>query len=196
MSTCPTRGVESPDILWFVRIRGALTALCVMVALVGCSDDPEPRTLPPITSASPSPSVVPMPSEAAAETPEGAAAFARYWIATLESALATGDASQLRSLSGPTCSSCTNLIGAAEDVKAQGQSIEGAGFAVDFAEAPPLEEGEVVVELRYRRASGKLLNSQGEVVSQIAPEGPINAQMRLSRQGSSWIVTGFRQVDS
>lgn len=170
--------------------------LCVMAALVGCSDDPEPRTLPPITSASPSPMVVPLPPEAAAETPEGAAAFARYWFEALEAALATGDVSQLRGLSGQACSSCTNLIGAAEDVAAQGQSIQGAGFSVDFAEAPPVEHGVVVVELRYRRDGGRLLNSHGEVVSQIAAEGPINAQMRLTRRGESWIVTGFRQVAS
>lgn len=179
-----------------MRIRGALTALCVMAALVGCSDDPEPRTLPPVASVSPSPSVVAMPAEAAAETPEGAAAFARYWIEVLEGALATGDAAHLRRLSDEGCSSCSNLIGAVEDVDTQGQLVRDAQFTVDFAESPPIEAGEVVVELRYRRGAGELLDAEGEVVASIAPEGPITAQMRLERRGPSWVVMGFRQVTS
>ena len=173
-----------------MRIRGALIALCVVVPLVGCSDDPEPRTLPPVPSASPSPSVVPMPTVAAAETPEGAAAFARYWMAVLESALATGDSSQLRALSDPACGGCANLIGAVESGQ-PGETIRGANFVVEFAEAPPVGQGETVVTLRYRRTAGELVPPSGQPTP-IAAEGPIDAEMRLSHMDSTWIVLGFR----
>lgn len=176
-----------------MQIRGALTALCLTAVLAGCGDGAEPRTLPPVETASPSPSVVPLPSEAAAETPEGAAAFARYWIEALESALATGDTAQLRRLSDPGCGGCSNLIGAAEGGE-PGETIRGAEFIVEFAEAPPVEQGETIVTLRYRRAAGELLSASGQGTP-IAPEGPIDAEMRLTRTSAAWIVLGFRRTD-
>ena len=186
---------ESPDILWFVRIRGALTALCVAAALAGCSDDPEPRTLPPLASASPSPSVVPMPSEAAAETPEGAAAFARYYFDVVVNAgFATGDAALLRSVSHPDCDGCNNLIQAVEEEVAPGERIEGGIFEVVFSEAPPVEAGDVIVDLRYGVSELRVLDSDGKVLRRTPADLGIDAQLRLVRQGRGWIVRGFRNV--
>lgn len=195
MSTCPTRGVESPDILWFVRIRGALTALCVMVALVGCSDDPEPRTLPPITSASPSPSVVPMPSEAAAETPEGAAAFARYYLELMNAAFAAGDATEVRRVSDPGCGGCNNLIGAIEEPQKEGERVEGGDYVIGFAEAPPVEAGDVIVQLRYSLEEVRVYAPDGQLLRRKNAVPDVDAEMRLLRRGASWVVAGFRNVE-
>lgn len=174
-----------------MTIRGAVGVLCCAALLVGCSSEAEPRTLPPVASASPSPMVLPVPPEATPETAQGAAAFARHWIQVVEQALATGDATQLRALSDGGCGGCDNLIGAAEGGE-EGETIRGAGFAVEFAEAPPLENEETIVALRYFRSAGELLNPDGTVAATVAPEGPIDAEMRLKRQADSWIVLGFR----
>jgi hypothetical protein len=174
-----------------MTIRAAAAVLCVVVALAGCSSDPEPQPLPPIGTSSPSPVALPLPSEAAAETPEGAAAFARYWMQVLETALAKGDATQLRRLSDEGCGGCNNLIGAVEGGE-PGETIRGAELVVQFTEAPPVENGETIVTLRYTRQAGELVAADGSTATPIAPEGPIDAEMRVRRAGTSWIVLGFR----
>ena len=174
-------------------IRRGLGVTCLVVTLASCSADAEqPRTLPPAPSASPSAAaVLPVPPEATPETAQGAAAFARFWLEVVEAALATGDSTQLRELSDDGCGGCNNLIDAAEGGE-PGETIRGAEFTVAFAEAPPLEEGETIVTLRYSRAEGELVGPDGTVATPIAAEGPVDAEMRLRRDGTSWIVLGFR----
>ena len=130
------------------------------------------------------------PAEALAETPQGASAFARYWLALVQDALARGDASALRAVSDAGCGGCTNLISAAESGE-PGETVRGAGFTVEFAEAPPLANGETTVVLRYSRAAGELVKADG-TSSAIAPEGPIDAEMRIVRAAGGWKVLGFR----
>jgi hypothetical protein len=178
------------DILPFVMMRRVAAVLCV-TALAGCGSEAEPQPLPPVASGSPSPAAaLPVPPEATPESAEGAAAFARYWIQVLEQALATGDATHLRTLSDSGCGGCNNLIGAVES-GAPGETIRGGRFTVEFAEAPSLENGETIVTLRYSRAAGELIGPDG-TATPVQPEGPVDAEMRISRQGETWVVLGFR----
>lgn len=158
---------------------------------MACSADPEPEPLPPVPSVSPTPLMLPLPSEAAAATPQGAAAFTRYYMEVLSDALASGDAAQLRALSDAGCGGCTNFIGAVEGGR-PGERIEDARIVVEFAEAPPLQDEETIVIFRYKREAGALLAADGSIVASIAPEAPINAEIRLKRRGGSWLVLGFR----
>lgn len=174
-----------------MRFRTSAALLAAGVLLVGCSSDAEPDSLPPVPSAQSSPVVLPLPTEAAAETPQGAAAFARYYMEVLANALASGDSAQLRGLSDPGCGGCTNFIGAVE-ARMPGERIEDAQIVVEFAEAPPLQERETIVSLRYTRLAGVLLGASGDVVASIAPEAAIDAEMRLQRVGVRWLVLGFR----
>jgi hypothetical protein len=178
-----------------MTIRAAAAVLCAVVALAGCSSDPEPRPLPPIETSSPSPVALPLPSEAAAETPEGAAAFARYFFAVLNRGFAAGDASQVRQLSHPGCGGCDNLIGAIEEEVAPGERIEGGEFSVLFAEAPPVEQGDVIVDLRYALSELRVLDDDGRVLRSTPAEPGIDAQLRLLRGERGWVVRGFRNVE-
>lgn len=170
-------------------------ALCAVVSLAACGDDPVPRTLPPVPSASPLPAVVPMPSEAAAETPQGAAAFARYWFDLVNRAFAHGDSAELRLYSHPGCDGCNNLINAAEEETSPQERIEGGVFSVVFAEAPPVEAGDVMVDLRYALSELRVRATDGRVLRTTPGNPGIDAQLRLVREGSGWIVRGFRNVD-
>ena len=175
-------------------IRTWLVALCALLGLVGCTEEAAaPPPLPSVAAASPTPVALPVPPEATPETPRGAAAFARFYMQVLTEAFQTADPTQLRSLSDPGCGGCNNFISAVEGSADAGERTEGGDFNVVFAEAPPVEDGDVIVELRYSRDAARVLTGDGSVRVEVPADPPLDAQMRLVRTGSSWIVMGLRE---
>ncbi len=162
--------------------------------LAGCSADAEPKPLPPVPSSSPTPVVLPLPSEAAQATPEGAAAFARYYLDVIGSAFATADPSRLDELSAPGCGGCDALIAAVQELQEQGRKRVGGEYIVTSVAAPPVEEGDVIVEIAYKRSAGQVVDAAGEVRASAPPVPVTNAQLRLLRRGDSWIVQGYRVI--
>jgi hypothetical protein len=135
-----------------------------------------------------------LPAEVETADAAGASAFARHYVATMQQALATSDATALEALSDPGCGGCRNVLTAIAQAAAAGQYVRGAELVVDFAEAPAVRSGETIVDLRYRRKPGNVVNAAGVVLQTIAAEGPVDTQLRLRRTGTSWTVLGFRQV--
>jgi hypothetical protein len=185
---------RSPVILPPVVMRGTAAAVALVAALAGCSAEADPTPLPPLPSVSPTPETLQVPPEATPDTAEGAAAFAKYYLAVLEEALRSGEPGRLRELSDSGCGGCRNLIGAVERAQAAGQVVRGGEFVVLSAVSPAPEQGEAMVDLRYSREAGELVTLAGEVVEPIQPEPPIDAQMRVARAGTGWRVLGFRAV--
>lgn len=170
--------------------------LALAVVLTGCtSAEPQPPALPPAPSVSPSVAPLPLPPEAAAETAEGASEFARFYMQVLGHAIQLADPQQVRMLSDSGCGGCQNLISAIEDERTKGQSVLGAEFKVLAAVLPAVTpDDDVIVDLRYERMPGQLLDREGRTIDSIAAELPIDSQMRLGRVGGQWIVLGFRAV--
>lgn len=153
--------------------------------------------MPPVASGSPSvASVGPLPSEAAAATAEGAAAFARYYLEVMNAAFAGADADLVRRLSDAGCGGCNNLIGAIEEPGKEGERVEGGEYVVDFAEAPPVEGGDVIVQLRYSLTEVRVYGPDGALLRRKDPVEDLDAEMRLLRRDQSWVVAGFRNVES
>jgi hypothetical protein len=178
-------------------LRGVLVTALLTGALAGCSSDPEPRTLPPVPSASPTAAApLPVPPEATPATPQGAAAFARYYLGLMNQAFSTRDSSLVRRVSDPGCGGCNNLIGAIDESPEEGERVEGGKYVVAFAEAPPVEEGDVIVEVRYSLTEVRVLAPDGSLIRRTPPVENVDAQMRLLRRGNAWIVAGFRNVES
>ncbi len=162
--------------------------------LAGCSADAEPKALPPVQSISPTAVVLALPPEATPASAQGAASFTRFYFELLNQAFSTGDATQVRDFSDPACDACNNLIGAIEEEPKPGERIEGGDYRILFAESPPAEGGDVVVELRYALAGARVLGPDGMVIRSTPPNPGIDAQLRLVRRGSTWVVRGFRNV--
>ncbi len=98
-------------------------------------------------------------------------------------------------LSDAGCGGCQNLIGAIREEREQNKRISGAAFRVIFAESPPVQSGEVILDLRYERLAGQLLEAgTGRVIEDIRPEPAIDAQMRLRKSSTGWVVLGLRSV--
>ena len=88
-------------------MRRVVTALLLML-LVGCSSDPEPKE--PGPSAKPTITAPTMPPQAKENTHEGAAAFVDHYVKVLNYAAATGDVEELSRLSSPKCDGCQKYI--------------------------------------------------------------------------------------
>ena len=180
-----------------MMIRSAAAALCASLLLVGCSadaDDPEP--LPPVESASPSPVALPVPSEAAAETPQGAAAFAEYFFeVVVNEAYASRDSSRVVELSAASCNSCQNIIDDVERLAASELTIDGRRFKIAFAEAPPANpDGSIFVDFRFSSDPYVERNEAGDLVRQEPAQIDQDAQVKLVRRGSTWVVDAIRTV--
>lgn len=151
--------------------------------------------MPPVASGSPSvASVGPLPSEAAAATAEGAAAFARYYLEVIGAAFASADPTQLEALSAPGCGGCDALIGSITELREQGRKRLGGDYIVKSVAAPPVERGDVILEIAYAREAGQVVDETGRVFASAPPVPVTNAQLRLIRQGMSWVVQGYRVV--
>ena len=184
------------DILRLVTIRAGLVAVCASVALAGCTEEAAaPPPLPSAARSSPTPVALPVPPEATPETPQGAAAFARYYFDLVNEAFDAGDATAVRGLSDPGCDGCNNLIKAIEKEDKPGERIEGGDFEVLFAESPPVEDGDVIVDLRYGVSELRVVGEDGQILRTTPAEPGIDAQLRLMREGQLWMVRGFRNVE-
>ena len=134
-----------------------------------------------------------MPSAAQAATSQGAAAFARFWFATLNDAARTGDTELLTAISRPDCASCSQFAQSIEQLYVSGGRIEGGVFTVVVAEAPALDSGAVTtrVTVIYDVAPTRQIGSDGKVLRSVEALSGVDGDMRLARQGGSWRVASL-----
>jgi hypothetical protein len=108
----------------------------------GCSGgddggDGSAATLPPVTpTASPIEAAAEVPPEATEATPEGAAAFGRYFYETVDRSFKALDTTTLRAISDPDCRVCQRYIESIEGFVASEQRVEGNDLTVQDAGAP------------------------------------------------------------
>lgn len=170
--------------------------LAAGAALAGCSGDGSAAPAPLPSIASPTPALVPSPPALASEdSPQGAAAFAGYFVEAISAAFASGDAAAVRALSDPECGGCNNFVDAIEEPLPPGERVEGGALSVVFAESPPVDGGDVIVTIRYAIEEVRVVGDSGDVIRTTPAEPAIDAEMRLIRTGNSWRVMGFRSAD-
>ena len=148
-------------------MRAIVTAglVVAVMALAGCTDEPEPRFEEPTETPSASD-----PTSSAAAEPEpweekskaGAVAFARHWVETLNDAQLTGDVAALRASSTRGCVTCGDLAAQLEALYGDGGRVETNGWEVLLV-GPP--SGEVTdsaqVTLRVARAPQRVFEAEG-----------------------------------
>lgn len=123
-----------------MRARLATALLVLSVGAAACSsEDPEAGpTLPPITEA-PSATPEPVPSEATAATPEGAAEFVRHFYTQVELAYREREPRYVADLSAQDCRACERFISSLTQLRKEGQRAEGVTYDIVGAEAPALK---------------------------------------------------------
>lgn len=170
------------------------TAAALLVALTlsaGCGGEEEkPSSLPPVTSA---PSATPsatsaVPPSAQAETPQAAAAFARFFYAEVERAFNSKDPSIVEALSAPGCEACDLFAGSLTALRDNNERITPVDFEVVFAEAPAFSGPEARVDLAYNTVAVQRFDASGELIYEEPATKNDQVQLTLVRSGSSWLV--------
>lgn len=186
-----------------MRASGLAGVLAASLVLAGCSNDadgdPAPSLAPVTPSSSASPSATAgggatdVPAEAQAATPEGAAAFGRFFYDSVEQSFRTLDASTLRAISDPACEICMRYINSVESFARDGYTVEGNDITITDAIAPA---GDMSQEARatvfYRNTAGRVLDASGAVVLEEPARDNVVVELVLERADESWTVTEVR----
>ncbi|MDF1602764.1 DUF6318 family protein [Nocardioides sp. YIM 152315] len=136
----------------------AVVAVIVLSALglAGCSDDdPEPKFSPPSSEAPTSSS-----TSAAPVLDDPSEAF-RAWVDARNTAVRTGDTTDVRSLSADGCRTCENSISPIEKVYEDGGEYDTEGWIVDSSIVKERSETRAKVSAAVTYAAGETVPSAG-----------------------------------
>ena len=195
------------------RLVGAASgALVVLAGLAssGCTGGPDDNVTAPTFAPAPSeqePSATPsaepsasepdptgqapvppeLPQAATQQTPEGAAAFARWWFDTLNYATATGDTETLVAAFQPECVTCTGFTNRITEAYSAGGLIDGGLLTVEVEPAPLVQDGVSTMVVRAVAGSGLVIDASGETTTVLNAE-TVNLVIAVSWTGDRWIV--------
>jgi len=147
-----------------------------------------PPTTPVATTPAPNPTPTPPPQPALSrqDTPAGAESFARYWLATLDYATASGDTSILRRLAD--CAGCNALADGIDQLHKDGGKTRGGEIRVTKAATASHVAGKAaLVDLTYSRAA-RVVESASGTKESVPPEDNVRLLLTMSRS-STWLMT-------
>jgi hypothetical protein len=137
---------------------------------------------------------VTIPAAAKQRTPDGAKAFAQYYLETYSEAAHQADAAVVVKLSDPSCGGCKSLIDLVEGYRAKGQRVDRVSLTVDETALRP--EGTLtrpVVDALAKDARKRILNRDGSVASNVAAAN-INFRLTLVWSESGWKLFDLKVI--
>lgn len=172
-----------------MRITGVAVLSALLLAAAGCGGEDEPPALPPVTA----PAVTTTPAAPTAavsafpETPQGAAAFARAFFLSVNQAFAKKSASYLAPFFAEGCTACARYEGTLRDLASGAASVESSELTVISAESPPAEGRLQPVDVRVASRGSVFRDPSGNVTNR-EPAGTAEIELRLVRDGTSWLI--------
>ena len=172
----------------------------LVLAVGGCSGSgsDQPKVLPPVPSATvavtatPTTTAVPVvvPSAAVPATPQGAAAFVRFFYGELNGAFQDGNAQRIRVLSDPGCATCNNYANATDaSAKARYRIIGDSFSSLQIAAAAPNNSVTLVTVLG--RIPSRHVSDKG-VVTKLPSDGPFATTVAVQRHGNHWLIRAIQ----
>ena len=179
-----------------------LVGLTLVVAGCSGSTSDQPKVLPPVVTQSASPSVsstvaagpVVVPSAAVPATPQGAAAFVRFFFERLNETFRRADPELTRELVDPACRTCANFDFAVRRVRDAGNHVVGQVFLVISAEAAPPGQGFTLVDVFVDLPSTTEVNASGKIVDVSAKQSRLQYSVTLTRVANRWRVRAVKDA--
>ena len=135
-----------------------------------------------------------MPPSAQAQTPQAAAAFARFFYAEIGKAFGERDPARVEALSDPTCEACRLFIDSIAELRDKNQRVTPVNFEIVLAEAPGLEGEQARVDVIYNLAPVQTTDASGKQIAEDPGAQNREVQLTLVRAGTSWLVKAAEAV--
>lgn len=176
-----------------VRLRAPATLILALLLASACTGSSKPQTLPTLTATPTSSySTAPVPSAAAAKTPQGAESFIRFFYEQLNLAFAASNPEAIRAYSNGECEVCARYEAALAASKKSGEYIRGASFDVRDIAVPPLQALGAIAEVTGRTPARAVVDAQGAVLRALKEEGSFHVQVAVKWLDGRWLVSGIR----
>ncbi|MDX6224928.1 MAG: hypothetical protein QOE64_1304 [Frankiales bacterium] len=167
---------------WFALVLG-------LVAGCGGSGG-SPRTLPPLASATLSPSPSPTPSL----TPDQQVlAAVRAYYAAVNHAAATSDTAGVLATTLPACT-CRSLVSYINGLRAKGQGLRNARDEVAEMHVMQVTKDFAVVSVMYFSPAHQVVDLKSGKVLESFPSKQFQAQVTVKAVTSAWLVAIEREV--
>ena len=145
-----------------------------------------PTTGSPTTTATVTPAD--LPPEARKHTPEGAAAFVKYYLAQINEAWTTPKAGLLPPLSDEGCLSCQGFEKTAQELAAEGHRYKSTPSSFDsITPVPGAPAGKQYVRVLGTQHRVDIVDTQGQVVSTDSKK-EISATVLTVWEGDRWLL--------
>jgi hypothetical protein len=170
--------------------------------LAGCSGDepaaePPPLKAPttsPVATESPTTPEPPvLPAAARENTKAGAVAFAHHYIDVVNYVRNSGDTRRLRRLGSSTCESCVAIADLAEDIYAEGGSLQGGRWSVTGSSALPgatQHEWQVVTNVRV---SEQLFRPRAGAPAERRRAEKTTLLFMVRRASARWVIASLER---
>lgn len=182
------------------HLPAVVAAACLLLTAAACNGDPDAQNSP-TPSSPPSPTSTPTPTKPRATPPTipaaarsgltvtSAEAFAKFYIAALDYAIATGDAGPMRQWAYKTCRTCRDYAKTYEQTYKSGGTVTGQlGTTITrVAEARLIKNDTAAVLLHAREGSTTWHKSAGAKPTTF-PGGDIKWDLTLADTGGHWTM--------
>ncbi len=186
---------------------GVVLGLVASLALSGCSSSAAqapPRALPtPSASATPAAPPVPsatatpiptpttlatVPAAAQPATPQGAAAFVKFFFQQVDRAFKLADSTVLLRWSASNCKTCANFAGAAVRLQKDETHLAEDAILVRSAEAAPVEAGRSLVDVYVDFPITREVDGRGHLVRTSQPQPRHHFTVVVQNVHGGWIT--------
>lgn len=135
-----------------------------------------------------------MPEDAKPNTPEGATAFARWYVEQSSQATVDWDAGVLEAYSDPGCATCTEMIQIIREWKDGGYRTPFRRYQFESSQVGPGNSPEIyLVDLKGKDLASQVLGPGGGVVRE-EPESESLVRVTVRRLKESWSVQRIQGI--
>ena len=135
-----------------------------------------------------------MPSAAVPATPQGAAAFVRFFYGELNGAFQDGHDERIRALSDPACGTCNVLASAIQASRRAGQKIIGISFSTQTVEAAA-EQNSLTLVTVLGAVPQRRFSDRGNVTV-LPGAGRFVHAVTVFRKNNAWRVRGIQYEEA
>jgi hypothetical protein len=135
-----------------------------------------------------------VPKAARAHSPEGAEAFARFYLEQVNEAWMKPDPELIRPYALESCKTCANYVATAEWLLSREFHYDGRPMRLgEPIVAPESESDHYFIELIANQENRNIISHDGKVEEVVAYRAA-GAQVELGWHGTSWVVREVRVI--